>query len=111
MDFTKFLTLIERFETSRVVSYLQTLDLQALIANPWFLGGIAALAILCLWMRWRVLLVLLLSISGFVWLLSHTLAQDTSLEGGVATDTLAVFVIGGTAIVFLAIYLLFIRGD
>ena len=111
MNFTSFMEFLQRFETARVVAYLQALDLQALIHNPYFLGGTAFLAVLCLWMRWRVLLALLLSLSGFVWLLSYTLAQDTSLEGGVANDTLIVFVFGGTAIVFVAIYLLFIRSD
>jgi len=68
-----------------VVEYLQTLDLQELIHNPYFLGGTAALAIIALLMRWRVLLVTILSISGFIWLLSYTLAQDTSLEGASPT--------------------------
>ena len=111
MNSTSIVELLQDFETDRVVEYLQTLDLQELIHNPYFLGGTAALAIIALVMRWRVLLVTILSISGFIWLLSYTLAQDTSLEGGVANDTLIVFVFGGTAIVFLAIYMLFIRGD
>lgn len=111
MDFTSFLELLQRFETERVVAYLKALDLQELIHSPYFLGGSAALAIIALLMRWRVLLATILSISGFVWLLSYTFAQDTSLEGGLGTDTLVVFVIGGASIVFLAIYLLFIRGD
>lgn len=111
MDSTWFFELLEKLETSNVVTFLQELDLQELIHNPYVLGGIAALAVLCLWMRWRILLATLLSLSGFVWLLSYTLAQNTSLEGGVTNDALIVFVIGGAAIVFLAIYLLFIRSD
>jgi hypothetical protein len=111
MNLTSFMELLQKFETSRVIAYLQSLDLQELIHNPYFLGGTAILAVIALLLRWRVLLVTILSISGFVWLLSYTLARDTSLEGGVASETLIVFVFGGTAIVFLAIYLLFIRGD
>jgi hypothetical protein len=111
MNSTSFTELLQRLETDRVVAYLQTLDLQELVHNPYFLTGTGVLAILCLVMRWRVLLVTVLSISGFAWLLSYTLAQDTSLEGGIANDTLVLFVFGGAAIVFLAIYLLFIRGD
>ena len=111
MNSTSIVELLQDFETDRVVEYLQTLDLQELIHNPYFLGGTAALAVIALLLHWRVLLVTILSISGFIWLLSYTLAQDTSLEGGVANDTLIVFVFGGTAIVFLAIYMLFIRGD
>lgn len=111
MNFTSFMEFLQRFETARVVAYLQALDLQALIHNPYFLGGTATLAVIALLMRWRLLLVTILSISGFVWLLSYTLAQDTSLEGGMGNETLIVFVFGGTAIVFLAVYLLFIRSE
>jgi hypothetical protein len=111
MDLTAAKEVLEKFETSNVVAYLQSLDLQELIHNPYFLGGAAALAVLCLFMRWRVLLVTILTISGFVWLLSYTLAQGTSLEGGAGNETLVVFVGGGTVIVFLAIYFLFIRGE
>ncbi len=111
MNSTSFTDLLQRFETDRVIAFLQTLDLQELIQNPYFLGGTGALAIIALLMRWRLLLVTILSISGFVWLLSYTLAHDTSLEGGMTNSTLIVFVFGGAVIVFLAIYFLFIRGD
>lgn len=108
---TSFKELLQKFETERVVAYLQALDLQELVHNPYFLAGAGTLAVIALLLRWRMLLVTILSISGFAWLLSYTLAQNTSLEGGVATDTLVVFVMGGAAIIFLAIYLLFIRGE
>ena len=111
MDWASVAELLKDFETNNVIAFLRDLDLQELIRDPFILGGIAALALLCLWMRWRLLLVTLLSLSGFVWLLSYTLAGNTSLEGGVGTENLTVFIIGGAAIVFLAIYLLFIRGD
>jgi len=105
MEWLKF------FETDRVMAYLQALDLQSLVQSTYFLGGAGALAVIALVMRWRVLLALTVTITGFVWLLSYTLAQNTSMEGGGANDTLLVFVFGGAAIVFVAIYLLFIRGD
>ena len=105
MEWLKF------FETARIMSYLQALDLQSLVQSPYFLGGAGALAVIALVMRWRVLLALTLTITGFVWLLSYTMTQDTSMAGGGANDTLVVFVFGGAAIVFVAIYLLFIRGE
>lgn len=111
MNSDSLMEMLERFETDRVVAYLQALDLQELVHNPYFLGGTAALAIFCLFMRWRVLLTTVLTVSGFAWLLSYTLARDTSLEGGMGNDTLVVFVFGGVVIVFVAIYLLFIRGE
>ena len=111
MNSTSFMELLQRFETDRVVAYLQTLDLQQLIHSPYFLGSIGTLAVIALMMHWRVLLVTILTVTGFVWLLAHTLAQNTSIEGGAAQETLLVFVLGGVAIVFVAIYLLFIRGE
>jgi len=103
--------ILESFETSNIVAALQSLNLQELIHHPYFLGGTALLAVICLLMRWRVLLTVTLAISGFVWLLSYTLAHDTSLEGGGGNDTLVLFVVGGAGLVFLVIYLLFIRGE
>ena len=111
MNSDSVMDLLQRFETTKVIAYLQTLDLQELVHSPHFLAGTGALAVIALLLRWRMLLVTVLTISGFAWLLSYTLARDTSLEGGMASDTLMVFVFGGTAIVFVAIYLLFIRGD
>lgn len=102
---------LQAFETSRIIAQLQALNLQELVENPYFLGGAGALAVLAVVMRWRMLLVTVLTITGFVWLLSYTLAQNTSMEGGAGQETLLVFVFGGAAIVFVAIYLLFIRGE
>jgi len=111
MDSTSFMGLLTHFETAKVVAYLQALDLQDVVHHPFFLGGTATLAVIALVMGWRLLLITVLSISGFAWLLSYTLTQNTSLEGGGGTDPLVIFVIGGAAVVFLAIYFLFVRGE
>lgn len=103
--------ILERFETSAIIGYLEALDLQALVNHPYFLVGTGALAIVALLMRWRLLLVTILSVSGFAWLLAYTLERGTSIESGVGSETMMVFVGGGTVIVFVAIYFLFIRGE
>ena len=102
---------LQRFETGKVVAYLKEADIQELMKHPYFLVSTGALAVISLIMKWRLLLVTVMSVTGFAYLLSYTLAQDTSLEGGIGSETLVVFIAGGTVIVFLAIYLLFIRGD
>jgi hypothetical protein len=104
-------SILESLETSAIVGYLEALDLQALVNHPYFLFGTGGLAVLALWMRWKVLLVTILTVSGFAWLLARTLEQGASIEGGVGSETLMVFVGGGAFIVFLAIYLLFIRSE
>jgi len=111
MDSTAASKILQNFETSNVMATLQSLNLQELIHHPYFLGGTALIAVICLLMRWRVLLTLTLAISGFVWILSYTLARGTSLEGGGGNDALVFFVGGGAILVFLVIYLLFIRGE
>jgi hypothetical protein len=102
---------LQTFETKKVVAYLKEAELQELMKSPYFLVSAGALAIVSLIMRWRLLLVTVMTVTGFVYLLSYTLSQDTSLEGGIGNQTLLVFICGGTIIVFLAIYLLFIRND
>lgn len=103
--------MLENLETSRVIAFLQEADLLKLMHSPYFLGTAATLAILALVMRWRLLLATVTVITGFIYLLSYTLEQGTSLEGGMASDTLAVFIGGGALLIFLAIYLLFIRDE
>lgn len=111
MDLSAIMDFFAKFETSRVIAALEKLNLQELIHNPYFLGGTGTLAVIAFLMRWRLLLVVILTIAGFVALFSYTLEQGTSLEGGAANETLMVFIAGGTVIVFLVIYLLFIRGE
>lgn len=102
---------LQNFETAKVIAYLQEAEMQKVMKSPYFLGSAAVLAIVALIMRWRLLLVTVMSITGFVYLLTYTLEQGTSLEGGITNDTLMVFIGGGAVLVFLAIYLLFIRDE
>jgi len=111
MDFSTAIGFLKQFETSKVMAYIQSLDLQELMAHPYFLAGIGVAAVIAYIMKWRLLLVLVMTITGFIYLLSYTLAQGTSFEAGMPTDALAILIGGGAFIVFLAIYLLFIRGD
>jgi hypothetical protein len=110
MDFSPIAEFFGKFETGRVFEYLKDLNLEELIHNPWFLGSTALLSIIALIMRWRVLLALILGLTGFAWLISYTLQQETTI-GSLSSGTLLIFVGGGSAIIFLIIYLLFIRSD
>ena len=111
VDLSSFMGYLQQFETAKVLKYLETLNLQELMRNPYFLGGTGALGIVALLMRWRLLLVVILTITGFIALLSYTMEHGTSLEGGLASDSLLVFIGGGAVLVFLVIYLLFIRSE
>jgi hypothetical protein len=111
MDLNTVIEFLKQFETKKVLSYLGTLNLQELVKNPYFLGGTGLMAVIAFLMRWRLLLVVILSIAGVVYMLAYMATHGTSVEGGGGTESLFVFVVIGSAIVFLIIYFLFIRHD
>ena len=110
MDFGSIGQALNFFETGWVVKRLHELNVEALIRNPAFLGGMAAVAVIALFMRWRVLLVTVLSVVGFAGLVTYTLRQGTDVAN-MHSDNVFVFIVAGVAIIFFVIYLLFIRGD
>ena len=111
MAFSTMGQFLEYFQTDRVIKVLHDLNVGALIHNPIFLGGMAAVAIIALFMRWRVILIIVLSLVGVTGLVAYTLQQGTGLGEGMHTDNLFIFVVAGAGIIFFVIYLLFIRGD
>lgn len=111
MNLSSFSDLFERFETKRVLAWVESLDLPTLMHNRYFIAGVAVLAIVAFLLKWRLLLATVLGISSFVWLLSYTLEQGTTLQGGLDNSSLLVFVGGGVVIVGFVIYLLFIKTD
>jgi hypothetical protein len=111
MDFSSVIEFLQQFETKKVMAYIQTTDLKTVMEHPYFLTGVGVTAVIAYLMRWRLLLVTVMTITGFIYLLGFTLSRGVSLEGGMPTDALMVLVGGGAFIVFLAIYLLFIRHD
>jgi len=106
-DISKF---FQNFKTDQVLESLEKMKLETLIHNPWFLGTVATLALLALILRWRVLLTLILGLSGFTFLLSYTMERGTDL-GGVGDSTLLVFVGGGIVVMGVVIYMLFIKTE
>ncbi len=101
---------LEQFETQNVIERLQELDLSNLVHDPYLLGGIAALSIVALFMRWHVLLTTLLAVAGFTGLVAYTLEHRGGPES-LNIDSLVTFVVIGAAIVGAAIYLLFIKTE
>jgi len=110
MEYTSLIDFLQHFETARVIAYLKAMNVGDLIHNPWFLGITGALALLALFMKWRVLLATIVSVTGFIGLTSYTLSKETDLQS-MTDNTLVVFVGGGAFVVFLVIYLLFIKTD
>lgn len=111
MDFSSVIEFFKQFETTKVMTYIQAMDLNEVMKHPYFLTGVGVTAVIAFLMRWRLLLVTVMSITGFIYLLSYTLDQGVSLEKGMPADALGVLIGGGAFIVFVAIYLLFVRSD
>jgi hypothetical protein len=111
MSFSSAVEFIKQFETAKVMAYIQAMDVKTVMEHPYFLAGVGVTAIIAYLMRWRLLLVVVMTITGFIYLLGYTLSKGVSLESGMPTDSLLVLVGGGSFIVFLAIYLLFIRSE
>jgi hypothetical protein len=111
MDFTAVIGFLKQFETTKVMEFLQTMDVKTVMEHPYFLAGIGVLAVIAYFMHWRLLLVTVISITGFIYLLGYISAQGTTMKDGMPTDSLVILIGGGAFIVFLAIYLLFIRND
>jgi len=110
MDFSSLLDFLENFETGKIFQALQELKIGDLIHNPWFLAAIAIVAILSIIMRWRVLLAVVLSLTGAVALINYTVEKETRVQG-IGDETLLVFIGGFACITVLVIYLLFIKGE
>ncbi|MCK4509415.1 MAG: hypothetical protein KAU27_12775 [Desulfuromonadales bacterium] len=111
MDFSAVIEFLQQFETTKIMAYVQAMELNELMQHPYFLTGIGVTAVIAYLMHWRLLLVTVMSITGFIYLLSYTLAKGTSLENGIPADALGVLIGGGAFIIFVSIYLLFIRND
>lgn len=111
MDFSSVMEFLQQFETKKIMQYLQETDTKTIMEHPYFLTGIGVGSVVAYFMKWRLLLVIMIAITGFIYLLNYTLSKGTSLDGGMPTETLAVLVGGGSFIVFLAIYLLFIKSE
>ena len=110
MDFSAITELLKNFETQRVLQFLHDMNVGELIHNPWFLGSMGALALLSLAMKWRLLLVTDLTVTGLAGLISFAMERGTGLDS-LGDQTLLIFVLGGALLIILIIYLLFIKSD
>ena len=97
--------------TENILAYMDQAKVGDLIHNPIFLGVMGAVAVISLFMKWRMLLVANLTIVGFAGLMSYTLEKGTNIEGGLTNDTLLIFVGVGVVIIGAVIYFLFIKSD
>ena len=106
-----FFAALRDVRTEDILRFLKESQISELMHSPYFLGTVAVILIVCLIMKWRLLLATVIGIVGFAELLAYTVSQDTSLDGGMGSNSLMVFVGGGIALVVVVIYLLFIKSE
>ena len=97
---------LKPLKTSMIIRYIADMNL---LQNPWFICGALVFVLACLWLKWHLLLSCTLSLTGFVALVYLVHNTGTDLEQ--SSDSLFIFVGGGVVLVFLFIYMVFMRGD
>ncbi len=101
---------LEYFRTDQVMQQLQDWNISDLSTNPWFLGGFAVIILFAYLMGWKATAGFISGIGGFVLVVSLALGRGTGVEG-IASGGLWIIVGGGAVVVFLFIYLLFIKSE
>ena len=102
---------LKEFDNNHIIEFLGQMQIAEYIHNPWFLGGMGALAVCCLIFKWRILLATIVGLTGLAWLVSYTVQQGTEVKEGLQSNSLIFFVIGGALIIVLMIYLVFIKEE
>lgn len=101
---------LEYFRTDQVMQQLQDWNISDLSTNPWFLGGFAVIILFAYFMGWKAIAGFISGVGGFALVVSLALGKGTGVEG-IASGGLWIIVGGGAVVVFLFIYLLFIKSE
>ncbi|MDX2481134.1 MAG: hypothetical protein QNK24_12480 [Desulfuromusa sp.] len=110
MSWTDIKQYLDLFRTDQVMQQLQDWNIGDLSTNPWFLGGFAIIILFTYFMGWRAIAGVISGIGGFALVVSLALGKGTGVEG-IASGGLWIIVGGGAVVVFLFIYLLFIKSE
>ncbi|MDD2557566.1 MAG: hypothetical protein RBR43_00335 [Desulfuromonadaceae bacterium] len=97
---------LKPLKTSMLIRYISDLDL---LHNSWFIAGAIFFIVICLLLKWRLLLSCTLTLTGLIALVYVVHSSGTDLEH--SSDSLFIFIGGGTVLVFLFVYFVFMRGD
>lgn len=110
MSWTDFKEFMTNFRTDNIMQQLEAWNVADLSNNPWFLGGFAAVALICYFLGLRAIAAFIVGIGGFALAVSWTVAQGTG-TAGIEGGGIYILVGGGALVVGLFIYLLFIRSE
>lgn len=110
MTWTEFLGYLENFRTDKVVEQLAAWNVGDLGSNPYVLAGFAVVIAITYFLGWKTFSAFIVGIGGFALAVSYGVKQGTGVEG-IAGGGATVMVGAGVVVVFLFIYLLFIKSE
>jgi len=110
MNWSDIKAFIDNFRTDQIMQSLEAWNVGALSANPWFLGGLAAVVLLTYFLGMRAISACIVGVGGFMMALSWAVARGTGPEG-IQGGGLYMIIGGGAVAVGLFIYLLFIKSE
>lgn len=111
MSVDSILSWLKTLDNENIIAFLGEMEIATYIHNPWFLGGMGALAVCCLIFKWRVLLATVIGLTGLAWLIDYTVAQGDTATEGIQSGNLFIFIGCGVAIIALMLYLVFIKEE
>ncbi len=107
----KVVDFFKSMQTEQVVGFLEQMKIGELIHHPYFLASVGALALICVILKWRLLLSFIILAVGFAELFNYSIARGTALGEGMGSESLMIFVGFGVVIISVVIYLLFIKSE
>ena len=110
MAWTDFLNYLQNFRTDKIIAQLAAWNIDELSSNPYVLAGLALVIAVTYFLGWKTFSAFIVGIGGFALAVSYTVKQGTGVEG-IAGGGLTIMVGAGVAVVFLFIYLLFIKSE
>jgi hypothetical protein len=110
MAWTDFLNYLQNFRTDKIIAQLAAWNIDELSSNPYVLAGLALVIAVTYFLGWKTFSAFIVGIGGFALAVSYTVKQGAGVEG-IAGGGLTIMVGAGVAVVFLFIYLLFIKSE
>lgn len=88
------------------IDFIASVNVAQLAADPRVLVAVAALAVVAVLMRWKLVVLLIFGLCGML-----AVARYAELGEAVLDTRIYIFVGGALAVGFVIIYFLFIKGD
>lgn len=93
--------------TDNMINFLVEKDL---LHNFWFIGGVIVVALICHFLKQRLLTALIVLMAGIATMISYTFS-NTGTSSDISGDRLFIFIGTGAVIIAVSIYLLFVKEE